>query len=414
MSTIVEPPEETRVENKSSNPALFVIIAVLVALLAFWVGHEFWPSNKVQSSIPSPGAQTVQPNVQPLPLRLGDTALGEHTIADIATRAAACVVNINTKTSVTVPDSSFQFGLPGGFDFFFGPGVQGGVPRKYESFGTGSGVIIREDGYILTNNHVVGKATDIRVTTNDKKVFKGRVVGRDSYTDLALVKIDAGGMPVAKFGSTKDLRPGDWAIAIGSPLGLDHTVTLGIISALGRSLGELNNNVALIQTDAAINPGNSGGPLLNIRGEVVGINTAIRSGAQNIGFAIPVDVASEVVKGLLTGGKISRPYLGLYMQDIDPQIARSLGLSGKYSGVIVAKVSEGSPAETAGLQQGDIIQKIDGVDVRSSKEVQSIVRKHAPNDTLNMMILRGGALKAVPVRVGEYPIEAGEEAEESP
>jgi serine protease Do len=388
---------------------------VLVALLAFWVGHEFWPSKKVTSSIPTqPGAATRTPNAPQLPLRLGDAALGEHTIADIATNAASSVVNINTKTSVTVPDSSFQFGLPGGFDFFFGPGGQGNVPRKYESFGTGSGVIIRDDGYILTNNHVVGKATDIRVTMNDKKVFKGHVVGRDSFTDLALVKIDATALPVAKFGSSKELRPGDWAIAIGSPLGLDHTVTLGIISALGRSLGELNNNVALIQTDAAINPGNSGGPLLNIRGEVIGINTAIRSGAQNIGFAIPVDVASEVVKGLLSGGKISRPYLGLYMQDIEPQIAKSLGLGEKNAGVIVAKVSEGSPAAVAGLQQGDIIQKIDGEDVRTAKEIQAVVRKHRPGDTLHMAILRGGALKAVPVRIGEYPIEAGDETEETP
>jgi serine protease Do len=412
MSTVIEPSEETRVERKSPNPAWFILITVLVALLAFWIGHQFWPSNKVTSSIPAPSTTT--PHVQPLPLHLGDTALGEHTIADIATRAAASVVNINTKTSVTVPDSSFQFGLPGGFDFFFGPGMQGSAPRRYESFGTGSGVIIREDGYILTNNHVVGKATDIRVTLNDKKVFKGHVVGRDSFTDLALVKIDTANLPVAKFGSTKELRPGDWAIAIGSPLGLDHTVTLGIISALGRSLGELNNNVALIQTDAAINPGNSGGPLLNIHGEVIGINTAIRSGAQNIGFAIPVDVASEVVKGLLNGGKISRPYLGLYMQDIEPQIAKSLGLGEKNAGVIVAKVSEGSPAADAGLQQGDIIQKIDGAEVRTAKEVQAIVRKHNPGDTLNMAVLRGGALRAIGVRIGEYPIESGDDSEDSP
>jgi S1-C subfamily serine protease len=147
---------------------------------------------------------------------------------------------------------------------------------------------------------------------------------------------------------------------------------------------------------------------------VIGINTAIRSGAQNIGFAIPVDVASEVVKGLLSGGKISRPYLGLYMQDIEPQIAKSLGLGEKNAGVIVAKVSEGSPAAVAGLQQGDIIQKIDGEDVRTAKEIQAVVRKHRPGDTLHMAILRGGALKAVAVRIGEYPIEAGDETEETP
>lgn len=284
--------------------------------------------------------------------------------------------------------------------------------RRYESQGTGSGVIIKPDGYILTNNHVVRQATEIKVTLADKRVFKGRVVGRDSFTDLALVKIDADNLPVAKLGSSKDLRPGDWAVAIGSPLGLDHSVTLGIISALGRSVGDLKSNVELIQTDAAINPGNSGGPLLNIRGEVIGLNTAIRSDGQNIGFAIPVDVARQVVDGLLAHGTVSRPYVGIYMQDLEPKIARSLGLPANAQGVVVARVGTGSPAEQGGLMQGDVIQKIDGQPVSSGKDVQKIVRAHKIGESLAVLVSRNGTLTAATVKIGEYPSEDKEEKQD--
>ena len=187
---------------------------------------------------------------------------------------------------------------------------------------------------------------DIKVTLNDKRTFKGTVVGRDSLTDLAIVKIEAKNLPAARFGTSKTIRPGDWAIAIGSPLGLDHTVTLGIISALGRSLSDLNNSVELIQTDAAINPGNSGGPLLNIHGDVVGVNTAIRGDAQNIGFAIPVDVAKDVAAQLLAHGTIARPYLGIFMQELDEKLAHSLALSPSTKGVIIAGIAPDSPAKS--------------------------------------------------------------------
>jgi S1-C subfamily serine protease len=206
-------------------------------------------------------------------------------------------------------------------------------------------------------------------------------------------------------GTSKNLRPGDWAIAIGSPLGLDHTVTLGIVSALGRSLSDISslNNVELIQTDAAINPGNSGGPLLNIHGEVIGINTAIRQDGQNIGFAIPVDVFKGVADELIENGKVSRAYVGVYMQPMDKRLAKSLGVPETQSGVLVAGVQPGSPAEQAGLQREDIIQRVDGTEVESSQTVQTLVRKHKPGETISFLVLRDGKLIPIDVTIGEYP-----------
>lgn len=372
-------------------------IALLVSVSS--AAHQFWPSS---SPAGNPAAQAVN-----LP-KLAPQALGTNTVADIAALASKCVVNIDTKQNASVPDSAFHFNLPfKEFEYFFGPDFQQfqpkQLPHKFESRGTGTGVIYRADGYILTNNHVV-QADEINVTLDDKRTFKGKVVGRDSFTDLALVKIDANNLPTARLGSSKTLRPGDWAIAIGSPLGLDHTVTFGIVSALGRSLSDLGTNVELVQTDAAINPGNSGGPLLNIQGEVIGLNTAIRGDAQNVGFAVPIDVAKDVAQQLLAHGKIARAYLGVYMQDLDEPLRKSLGVSDKSKGVVIARVSADSPADKAGLLQGDVIQKIDGTAMESSKQVQELVRKHKPGDSLNVLVMRNGALTALTVKVGDYPV----------
>ncbi len=382
-----------------SAGAGFVAASLLAS--SFWLGHQWQPAGNGHQAAMSP-----TPLTSSLPT---NQALGYNTVADIASEASKYVVNIDTKKSTTVPDAPFHFNLPfKDFEFFFGPDMQpfdqkGLTPRKFESKGTGSGVIYRADGYILTNNHVV-QADEITVTLADKRTFKGKVVGRDSFTDLALVKIDANNLPAAKLGSSKTLRPGDWAIAIGSPLGLDHTVTFGIVSALGRSLNELGTNVELIQTDAAINPGNSGGPLLNIKGEVIGLNTAIRGDAQNVGFAIPVDVANDVAQQLLSHGKIAHAYLGIYMQDMTDDLRKSLGVQGKAQGVLVARVAPDSPADKAGLQQQDLIQKVNGTAVSSSKQVQEMVRKHKPGDELNFLVLRDGVLTAVTAKVGDYPV----------
>jgi S1-C subfamily serine protease len=344
------------------------------------------------------------PNVTAPPALSGGhgAPLGENTIADLAAEAMKSVVNIDTQTSVVVPSDPFtQFSPFGFFD-------EGTPLRKYEIAGTGTGVIYRNDGYILTNNHVVGKADKIKVTLNDNRVFSGRVVGRDPYTDLALVKIPATGLPVAKFGPAQKLRPGDFAFAIGSPAGLSNTVTLGIISALGRSLGELGEG-GLIQTDTAINPGNSGGPLLNIHGEVVGINTAIRKDYQNIGFAIPTEIAQKVADQLLSKGSIQHPYVGISMRDLNDDINKALGLPAGTVGVVIAKVASGSPGDNAGLQTGDVITNVDGQPVRSAADVRKFVKAHQPGDTIKMTVARNGRTETLSINVGAMPTELSQQ-----
>jgi serine protease Do len=331
-------------------------------------------------------------------------ALGETSIADLAEEAMKSVVNIDTTTKVSVPQySQRSFGFQLFPNELFGDGPI--VPRiqSYEMRGTGSGVIIKPDGYILTNNHVVGNATNIKVTLNDKRVLNGTVVGRDAFTDLALVKVDANNLPIAKLGKDKKLRPGDWVVAIGSPAGLSNTVTMGIVSALGRTLGEQLGDTQLIQTDAAINPGNSGGPLLDIRGNVIGINTAIKANFQNIGFAIPIDVAARIADQLMAKGTVKHPFVGIQMVDLTEQIDQALNLPPNTKGVAVAKVVDGSPADAAGLQTGDLIVTVDNQPATSSKQVQQLVRKHNPGETLAMTVQRNGETSPINITIGEYP-----------
>jgi Do/DeqQ family serine protease len=406
--------EEKKELSPKGLPAFLSGLLVGLAIVTlFWLGYSYYNREPQVNSVPSEksllkgNVERSENRLPPISARSAGIVLGEHTIADIAQKASDVVVNIDISSSVNIADSPFSPIIPFN-EFFFGPGFGNGrgmpnMPHKMERKGTGSGLIYRSDGYILTNNHVVGQADDIQVTLNDKRVFKGTVIGRDSFTDLALVKINANKLPVAQLGSSKELRPGDWVIAIGNPMGLDHTVTFGIVSAIGRLLRDLNNNVELIQTDAAINPGNSGGPLLNIHGEVIGLNTAIRGDAQNIGFAIPIDTAKDIAAQLITKGSIDRPYIGIYMQELDENLARSLGISPNTKGVVVGGLAVNSPAEKSGVAQGDIIVKVDGKSINTGKEVQSIVRSHKPGDTMSIVLLRDGQMKAISVRIGKYP-----------
>lgn len=340
-----------------------------------------------------------------------DVPIKSHTIADIAEKVAEAVVNIEVDHQLTAvsnaqPKQKMPFGFEEDmFQFFFNgkrvqPGEGGRMPVRKAR---GSGFIVRQDGYLLTNAHVVQGASRIKVTLNDKRSFDAKVVGTDTFSDLAVLKIEATGLPVIEMGTSSTLRPGDFAIAIGSPVGLDHTVTLGIISAVGRTMVDVNGNINFIQTDAAINVGNSGGPLLNLRGEVIGINTAVRTDAQNIGFSIPIDIAKNVVTELIANRKISRPWLGIGMEQLDGPILKSLGLQETVKGVLVVKVWNGSSAANAGVERGDVLQKIEGKSVTTPKEVQDIVRASKVGQTLHFMVLRDHAAKAVPVTIGEYP-----------
>ena len=392
------------VETPPDQKKLYLVFGILIGVslpLAFWAGHVFWskPGDKIYSdstiNVPPPPNLGVS-----TPIFANPMMIAENTIANIAKQASDSVVNIDIASSVT-PSPGQEF------DFFFSPGLSPFLPpsqrKKLRQHGLGSGIIFRADGYIITNNHVVGHADDIKVTLNNKKTFKGTVVGRDSLNDIAVVKINATDLKPARLGTSTNLMPGDWAIAIGSPLGLDHSVTLGIISALGRSLSDLNNNVQLIQTDAAINPGNSGGPLLNIHGEVIGVNTAIRGDGQNIGFAIPIDLVKDTANQLLSKGTIVRPYLGIYMQELNDQLATELGVSPNIKGVVIAGIAPNSPAEESALKQGDIVQQVDGKAVASGKDIQDLVRQHKPGEKISFQIFKDGTKKKIDVKIGVYP-----------
>ena len=275
--------------------------------------------------------------------------------------------------------------------------------RTVPSHGTASGVIISADGYILTNDHVVRGADEITVTLNDKKQFKGIIKGSDRVSDIALVKIDANNLPVARLGDSDKVEVGEWVIAVGNPYGYDNTVTVGVISGRKRNLSDGSKEYQdLLQTDAAINPGNSGGPLVNLNGEVIGINTAIIPFAQGIGFAIPVNAAKKIEAQLQAQGKVVRPYVGIYMQDIDDAIADYLRLPFK-KGVLVSAVMQGSPAAAAGFKKGDVVLEVDGKKVEAPDEFRRIIQSRSIGDAIRVLIWRSGKQEAVSLKVGEMP-----------
>jgi S1-C subfamily serine protease len=394
-----------------SSKLLISILIVNTFGVGIWIGSQFMSRDVNETPRKAPAGQIDAPERE-LPVAVPHKSpirnLGESTVADIAEKVAPAVVSIE----VTARNSA-EKSLAAAIDtpspqFFFGPRMRPEqTPQPFadgqEKRSAGSGVIIREDGYILTNSHVARNDSLIKVTLNDKREFQGQLVGKDNFTDLALVKINASDLPIARLGSSKNIRPGEWAIAIGNPFGFEHTVTLGIVSAIGRSVADLNHHIELIQTDAAINPGNSGGPLLNLGGDVIGINTAIRYDAQNIGFAIPVDVAREVATGLLSPHHaISRPYLGIYMRDLDPKVREALSIPKDVRGVLVRKVAAGGPSNRAKLAPGDLIQKVNGVTVGSSKDMREIIKSCKPGDVLKVTFTRKGTVSETDLTVGDY------------
>jgi S1-C subfamily serine protease len=331
-------------------------------------------------------------------------------VAAAVSRVGPAVVRIDTDRTIATnaPDPFFDDPF---FRGFFGEDIFPRMPKEYHQRGQGSGFIIDGNGIILTNAHVVSGADTVTVTLKDGRTFKGEVRGIDEPSDLAVVKINGKSLPVAPLGNSSELNVGDWAIALGNPLGLDNTVTLGIVSTLNRSSSQVgipDKRLDFIQTDAAINPGNSGGPLLNERGEVIGINTAIRADAQGIGFAIPIDKAKAIKDALAKGEKIPHPYIGIRMLTLSPEIAKQFNTDPnspitvpEINGVLVVQVAPNSPAAAAGLRRADAIVEINGQAVTTAEQLQKMVESSQINQTLRFKVQRGGQTQQLSVRPGE-------------
>ncbi len=339
---------------------------------------------------------------------------GLPDFADLVETAGPAVVNIRTieKVRVTQPqgpqvpeldenDPMYEF-----FRRFFPPrpgtprGPRGGPQQDEVPRGVGSGFIVSADGYILTNHHVVDGADDILVTLADKREFKARLIGSDRRTDVALVKIAANGLPWLKSGDPNRLRVGEWVLAIGSPFGLENTVTAGIVSAKGRDTGDY---LPFIQTDVAVNPGNSGGPLLNMRGEVIGINSQIYSrtgGFMGISFAIPIDEANRVAEQLRTQGRVTRGRIGVSIAEVTKDVADALGLA-RTSGALLRSIEAGGPADKAGLEPGDILLRFDGKTIEKSSDLPRIVGNTKPGAKVSAQVWRKGAVRDISLVVGE-------------
>ena len=329
---------------------------------------------------------------------------------ELAERQGQVVVNISTTQTLRNRSAqAFPFDendpMAELFRRFMPRGIPG-IPRESESRSLGSGFIISQDGYILTNAHVVDGADEVTVRLNDKREFRARIVGSDRRTDVALIKIEAGGLPVARLGDPARLRVGEWVVAIGSPFGFENSVTAGIVSAKGRSLPQ-ENYVPFIQTDVAINPGNSGGPLFNMNGEVVGINSQIYSrsgGYMGLSFAIPIDVAMDIQGQLRASGKVSRGRMGVVIQEVTKELAESFGLE-RSMGAIVNSVEKGGPAEAAGIEPGDVILRFDGKAIQNSADLPRIVAATRPGARVGVQLWRKGSYKEVSLTVGEVQEE---------
>ena len=320
------------------------------------------------------------------------------------------MVNISTTQVVKLnrPRMRNPFGQQDPFDEFFN-NFFGRMPREQKRRSLGSGFIVSPDGYILTNNHVVEKADEVMVTLLDKEEFKAKVVGSDPKIDIALIKIDAKKkLTYVALGDSDKLEVGEWVLAIGNPFGLGHTVTAGIVSAKGRIIGSGPYD-DFIQTDASINPGNSGGPLFNLKGEVVGINTAIVQGGQGIGFATPIQLAKSVLDQLKEKGKVTRGWLGVYIQPLTADAAENLGVPGR-RGALVADVTSGGPAEKAGIRSGDVIVGFNGKEIRDEHELPQAVASTKPGKTVDVRLIRGGKETTIAVKIAEMEGEPAKPA----
>lgn len=385
------------------NKKTVVFLIIISILLGFLIGGSL--------KIFSPGQTSYTRAYTP---RVPDELLAESmAFSDIVKAVGPTVVNISTTKILKNDFSPFRHFFESPFGDFFKPFR---VPKKRKEQSLGSGVLVSSDGYIITNYHVVDKADEIKVTLFDKQNYKGKIVGLDPKTDIAVIKISAKGLMDIKWGNSDGIQVGEFVLAFGNPYGFSHTVTMGIVSAVGRANIGVADYEDFIQTDAAINPGNSGGPLVNIRGELVGINTAIFSrtgGYQGIGFAVPSNMAESVMKQLIKEGRVTRGWIGVTIQGVNAELAREFGLD-KAEGVLVSDVFKGSPAEKAGIKRGDIIIGIKGKKTRDVQTLRNMVAQSNVGSTLKFEIVSKGRTVFLKVTIAELPKEMVEVAIEEP
>ncbi|MBM4136943.1 MAG: DegQ family serine endoprotease [Nitrospira sp.] len=379
-----------------------IIIGTLILLCGFLLGGlTYYFLGKITGQKGGYPSYTVPPKVTK---QIIETS---RAFSDIVNSVTPVVVNIST-TKVLKKNADPFFNDP--FFNFFGPFHDFRMPKKWKEQSLGSGVIVSPDGYIITNNHVVERADEIKVTLLDKRTFKGKIVGADPKTDIAILTIGASNLPTIPWGDADRLQVGEFVLAIGNPYGLSHTVTMGIISAVGRANVGIADYEDFIQTDAAINPGNSGGPLVNIKGELIGINTAIFSrtgGYQGIGFAVPSNMVRLVMDQLVQKGKVVRGWLGVTIQELTPELAQKFGLK-KSKGALVSDITEGSPAERAGILRGDIVLEFNGREVKDVSSLRNMVAQSKIGSEITMKILRSGKEYTVKVIIVELPREVAE------
>jgi len=378
--------------------ATVVLLAALVGGGVLAIGLRNWSGHEVYGA-PSPDV-TLARNTAPVSL-----ANFSNGFAAVLKPALPAVVNIHTSKIVKQGQNMPFFNDPF-FQQFFGNQFGQMQPRPQREHSLGSGVIVTSDGTILTNNHVIDGASDIKVQLSDKREFNAKLVGTDPRTDIAVLKIDATGLPTLALGDSSRLQVGDVIFAIGDPFGVGETATMGIVSATRRSGLGIENYEDFIQTDAPINPGNSGGAMIDLHGNLIGINTAIETGGGGgnvgIGFAIPINMAHSVMDQIVSHGKVVRGYLGLVPQDVTPQIAKQFGLS-EPRGALIAEVSPDTPASRAGLKRGDVILKLNGEPVNSDNDLRLRISQSAPGTNVKLEIWRDGKTQDVNVLLGQFP-----------
>lgn len=373
-----------------------LLIGIAILLIGFLLGGlAFYGLSRGTGTLgylPDTGTPHVSRNIM-------ETS---RAFTEIVSTVSPAVVNISA-TKIIQRETDALFDDP--FFDLFSPFNDFGMPKKWKEKSLGSGVIVSPDGYIITNNHVVEKGEEIRVTLFDGKTFKGKLVGADPKTDIAIIRIDASKLPTLTWGDSERLQVGEFVLAIGNPYSLSHTVTMGIISAVGRANVGIADYEDFIQTDAAINPGNSGGPLVNVKGELIGINTAIFSrtgGYQGIGFAVPSNMVRIIMDQLVQRGKVTRGWIGVTIQELTPELSQKFGAQ-RAQGALVSDVMKDSPAAKAGMRRGDIILTFDGKVVKDVSNLRNMVAQSKIGDDVEMEILRSGREYSIKVTIIEFP-----------